>query len=351
MNEIVSLLIRWYDAVRKPLPWRESPTPYHVWISEIMLQQTRIEAVLPYYRRFLDELPDVRSLAEAEEERLMKLWEGLGYYRRARNLKKAAELLVAEYGGELPHTAEELRKLPGIGDYTAGAIASIAFGEPEPAVDGNVLRVYSRLFASADDIALEKTKKAVRERLRESYPRGREAGLLTEGLMELGETVCLPNGEPHCMACPLRERCRAFRQGAVGEYPVKSEKKARRVEDRTVFLLRDGESYAIRKRAAGGLLGGMWEFPNLDGHLTEAEAVSAAEKLGFHADGLRPLGKARHIFSHVEWHMIGYELTGRASASNDLIWASAAAIRTHYAVPAAFRFYTGEMEASRGETF
>ena len=158
-NELVPLLIRWYEAVRKPLPWREAPTPYHVWISEIMLQQTRIEAVIPYYRRFLAELPDVQTLADVPEDRLMKLWEGLGYYSRARNLKRAAQVIVAEYGGELPETADELHRLPGIGDYTAGAIASIAFGQPEPAVDGNVLRVISRITASSEDIALDKTKK------------------------------------------------------------------------------------------------------------------------------------------------------------------------------------------------
>lgn len=344
MNEIISLLIRWYNLVRKPLPWRESPTPYHVWISEIMLQQTRIEAVIPYYHRFLAELPTVQALAETEDDRLMKLWEGLGYYSRARNLKRAAQRIVSEYGGELPRTADELRKLPGIGDYTAGAVASIAFGQPEPAVDGNVLRVISRITASAEDISLEKTKRDVRERLREVYPSGRDAGLLTEGLMELGETVCLPNGEPRCADCPVREHCLAYQTGTVDDYPVKSEKKARRIEERTVLLLRCGNCYAIRKRPAKGLLAGMWEFPNAAGHLNSGEAL---ERLGLDVTGVhfQPVGTAKHIFSHVEWHMIGYKVTVAATAEDGtLTWADAETIRKTYAIPTAFRYFTGLLE-------
>lgn len=344
MNEIIPLLIRWYETVRKPLPWRESPTPYHVWISEIMLQQTRIEAVIPYYRRFLAELPTVYDLAAVEDDRLMKLWEGLGYYSRARNLKKAARIIVDEYGGELPRTADELRKLPGIGDYTAGAVASIAFGEPEPAVDGNVLRIISRITASAEDITLEKTKKAVRERLREVYPSGgagREAGLLTEGLMELGETVCLPkpNGAPKCTDCPINGHCLAYQRGRTDDYPVKGAKKARRIEERTVLLLRCGDRYAIRKRDTSGMLAGMWEFPNTAGHVSRTEAV---ENLGLCADihAIRPVGTAKHIFSHVEWHMIGYEVTV-AAENPALTWADAETIRKTYAIPTAFRYFTG----------
>ncbi len=339
MNEIIPLLLQWYETVRRPLPWRDSPTPYHVWISEIMLQQTRIEAVLPYYRRFLEELPAVHDLAAVSDDRLMKLWEGLGYYSRARNLKKAAQMIVSEYGGELPGTADELRKLPGIGDYTAGAVASIAFGQPEPAVDGNVLRVWSRITASAEDIALEKTKKDVRERLRQVYPSGHDAAMLTEALMELGETVCLPNTSPKCERCPVREHCQAHLTGTTDDYPVKSGKKARRIEERTVLLLRCGNRYAIRKRPAGGLLTGMWEFPNAAGHISGKEAV---EKCGISAEitAIRPVGTAKHIFSHVEWHMIGYEVTVPEEAAA-LTWADAETIRQTYAIPSAFRYFAG----------
>lgn len=344
MNKIVSLLIAWYDRVKKPLPWRESPTPYHVWVSEIMLQQTRIEAVLPYYHRFLTELPTVRDLAQVEDDRLMKLWEGLGYYSRARNLKKAAGMIVSSYGGELPRTADELRRLPGIGDYTAGAIASIAFGEPEPAVDGNVLRVVSRITASPADIAQEKTKRAVREQLRAVYPSGNDAGRFTQGLMELGETVCLPNAEPNCGVCPVKDHCQACLTGTTDRYPVKSEKKARRVEDRTVFLLRCGSRYAIRKRPDGGLLAEMWEFPNFERHLSTDEACAAAEKMGLSVKAIRTVGKAKHIFSHVEWHMIGYEIT-MDTAEETLTWADAETIRRMYAIPAAFRYFTEQIEA------
>ena len=339
MNEIIPLLLRWYETVRRPLPWRDSPTPYHVWISEIMLQQTRIEAVLPYYRRFLEELPAVSDLAAVPDDRLMKLWEGLGYYSRARNLKKAAQVIVSAYGGKLPGTADELRGLPGIGDYTAGAVASIAFGQPEPAVDGNVLRVYSRITASAEDIALDKTKKSVREELRKVYPSGEDAAMLTEALMELGETVCVPNAAPKCDSCPVKAHCQAHLTGTTDDYPVKSGKKARRIEPRTVLLLRCGDRYAVRKRPSGGLLAEMWEFPNTDSHLSAEEAV---EKCGFSGKitDIRPLGTAKHIFSHVEWHMIGYEVTA-AEEDAALIWADAETIRETYAIPSAFRYFTG----------
>ncbi len=343
MKDILPLIAEWYEKNSRPLPWREDPTPYHVWVSEIMLQQTRIEAVIPYYHRFLREFPTVEALAEAEDDRLMKLWEGLGYYSRARNLKKAARVIVSDYGGVFPHTAEELRRLPGVGDYTAGAIASIAFGEPEPAVDGNVLRVLSRITASDCDIALEKTKRDARDSLRAVYPSGREARLVTEGLMELGEAVCIPIGMPKCDICPVRVGCRAYLTDTVHLYPQKSPKKPRRTEALTVLLLRDGDRYAIRKREGKGLLMGMWEFPNLTGHLTEEEVLSAAEKMGFTPASVRPLGEAKHIFTHVEWHMTGWEITG-AFAETDMTLADAETVRREYAFPTALRYYAGKMD-------
>ena len=326
-------LLRWYRANRRELPWRREPTPYRVWVSEIMLQQTRIEAAIPYYERFMAELPDVAALAAVPEERLLKLWEGLGYYSRARNLKKAAISVMENYGGELPAAAEELKKLPGVGDYTAGAISSIAFGRPEPAVDGNVLRVVMRLTACGDDVLEQKTRRRVAQQLRAAYPSGGEAGLLTEALMELGETLCIPNGEAKCAACPLRGLCLAGQAGEAARYPARSAKKERRREEKTVLLLRCGGRWALRRRPETGLLAGMWEFPNLEGKLSPE---AAAEKLGCAA--VTPCGEAKHVFTHIEWHMTGYY--GEAEEeSGEYIWETAETIRRDYAIPTAFKAY------------
>ncbi len=324
----------WYAAVRRPLPWRLSPTPYHVWISEIMLQQTRIEAVIPYYERFLSELPDIPSLAKVDENRLLKLWEGLGYYSRARNLKKAALLVTESFGGELPASAEELRRLPGIGDYTAGAIASIAFGLPEPAVDGNVLRVVSRLLADGRDVLSPSVRREAAARLRESYPSGEAAALVTEGLMELGETVCVPNAEARCGSCPLSPLCRARAEGEPERYPLRSAPKARRVEERTVLLLRCDGKTAIRRREEKGLLAGLWEFPSLEGFRTEDELRA----LYPHALSITPCGGARHLFTHVEWRMRGF-LIELPQETADLIWEHPETIRAGYSVPTALKSY------------
>ncbi len=331
-------LIDWCAAARRPLPWRLSPTPYHVWVSEIMLQQTRIEAVIPYYARFLDALPDIRSLAEVEEDVLLKLWEGLGYYSRARNLRKAARIVTAEYGEQLPREARLLRALPGIGDYTAGAIASIAYGEPEPAVDGNVLRVLSRVLASPEDVMLPRTRAAMAALLRRCYPRGEKAGLLTEGIMELGETLCLPNAAPRCEACPLGTLCRARSRGEAERYPVKSPPRARRIEERTVLLLSCGARLAVRRREEKGLLAGLWEFPAVPGRLEEAQAREAVRALGGEALSLEACGDAKHVFTHVEWHMRGW----RAALARELpgfVWKTPEEIRADCPFPTALRYY------------
>ena len=344
VKEAASRICEWYAASRRILPWRMDPTPYHTWIAEIMLQQTRIEAVIPYYTRFLEELPDVPSLAAVPEDRLLKLWEGLGYYSRARNLKKTAVQLTEKYGGELPASAEELRKLPGIGDYTAGAIASIAFGLPEPAVDGNVLRVAARLLASPDDIAKAPVRRKTAELLRGAYPTGREAGLLTEGIMELGETVCLPNAVPRCEICPLRSICLAHLAGEELSYPVKSAPGKRRIEQKTVFLLLCEGRFALRKRPERGLLAGLWEFPNADGQLTEQEAIRQISDWGLQAEEIAFCGEARHIFTHVEWHMTGY-LVHCTERADSFQWCSPEEIDSLYSLPTAFRFYR---EKTRG---
>ena len=332
------LILRWYRENRRPLPWREEPTPYHTWIAEIMLQQTRIEAVIPYYHRFLAELPDIPALAAVSEDRLLKLWEGLGYYSRARNLRRAALVLTEKYDGELPASASELRKLPGIGDYTAGSIASIAFGLPEPAVDGNVLRVMARLFASDDDISVPAVRKRVAELLRAEYPSGPDAGLLTEGIMELGETVCLPNGFPRCGACPLSSLCRAHLAGTELSFPVRAEKKARRIEEKTVLLLCCDGRFAICKRPESGLLAGLWEFPITDGSLTADEAFTLCAEKGLFPQEISPAGRTRHIFTHVEWHMTGYRiLCGRQVP--EFTWQTPEEIRQSFSLPTAFRYF------------
>ena len=334
IEQVLPQIARWYAAIRRPLPWRSSPTPYQVWISEIMLQQTRIEAVLPYYRRFLQAFPDIASLASADEDRLLKLWEGLGYYSRAKNLKKAAVMVMENHGGQLPASVAELKKLPGIGEYTAGAVASIAFGLPEPAVDGNVLRVAARLLADDRDVLDPAVRRSVASLLRESYPAGPDAALVTEGLMELGETLCLPHGVPHCGDCPVRDLCRARISGLVEKLPVRGTLRIRRVEQRTVLLLRCGEKTALRRRSSKGLLAGMWEFPSWEGTLSVKDVLSLFPE----ALAVTPCGKSRHVFTHVEWQMAGY-FVELPYPSDGFLWAGSEEIRQQFAVPSAFRAF------------
>lgn len=337
LQKAVPEIIAWFRRVRRDLPWRKDATAYHVWVSETMLQQTRIETVIPYYHRFLAEFPTVQALAEADEDRLMKLWEGLGYYSRAKNLQKAAKMLVETNGGNLPKTAEELRKLPGIGDYTAGAIASIAFGQPEPAIDGNVLRVLSRLTACDSDIMLQKNRKAAAESLKKVYPQGEEAALMTEGIMELGETVCIPNGAPKCGQCPLGRLCIAHKENAEEKYPVKTPKKPRKTEEKTVFLLCCRGKYALCRRGEG-LLGGMWQFPNAEGKMDSAQAKQYLETLQIRPITLFPCGESKHIFTHIEWHMSGFLAECKKEAGS-FIWKTPEEIKNQIAIPSAFRYF------------
>lgn len=335
-------LIEWFRQEKKPLPWRQDPTPYHVWISEIMLQQTRIEAVIPYYHRFLEAFPDVFALASSSEDALMKHWEGLGYYSRARNLKKAAQQIVDRFDGVMPSSAEELRTLPGIGDYTAGAIASIAYGQPEPAVDGNVLRVIARLTADSRDVMRASTRTDIAGKLRTVYPEGEEAALLTEGLMELGETVCIPNGMPLCHACPWQGLCLAESRGETDRYPVRTPKKERRIQERSVFLIRAEGQYALQKRPPEGLLAGMWEYPNREGTYTPEQIKEDLKGCGLKVVAVTPIGRAKHIFSHVEWHMTGF-LVDCHTRAGDFTWDTPAAIQKEKAIPTAFKAYYKRM--------
>lgn len=299
------LLLSWYDAGNRILPWRSEPTPYHVWLSEIMLQQTRVEAVKPYYDRFLHALPDIAHLASAGEDELLKLWEGLGYYNRVRNLQKAAVIIMRDYDGEMPHTQEELMKLPGIGRYTSGAIASIAYGQPDPAVDGNVLRVLSRLRRDERNISEDKTKQAVEAELREVMPQDRP-GDFNQSMMELGAMVCAPNGAPKCETCPLSQICESHAAGTWDRYPVKAAKKPRVIEHKTVLVIRSDQRVVFGKRPSKGLLAGMYEFPCLEGKVDADTALEAVKRMGLKPLRIQPLGEARHIFTHKEWHMCGY---------------------------------------------
>ncbi len=336
---VIERILVWYRGSRRSMPWRDDPSPYHVWLSEIMLQQTRIEAAAPCYRRFLGELPTVEALAACGEEKLMKLWQGLGYYSRARNLKKAAILTVEKYGGKLPDEASELRKLPGVGAYTAGAIASIAFGKPEPAVDGNVMRVLSRLFASEEDVLDPRVRRDAEEALRAVYPAGRDAADLTQGLMELGEVICIPNGVPLCDRCPLRTLCEAEKRGAQNELPKRSPKKERRIEEKTVLILTDGRRFALQKRAETGLLAGLWELPSFPGRLTAEETGRLLSEQGIAWDGIRPAGEAVHLFTHVEWRMTGYWIRLSGLPPAGLAFPDGETLFRDYAVPSAFRRY------------
>ena len=262
LKQLAQPLLAWYDIHRRILPWREEVSPYRTWVSEIMLQQTRVAAVLPYFQRFMEAFPTVEALAQADTERLMKLWEGLGYYSRARNLQKAARILTEQYGGRFPETYRELTALPGIGDYTAGAILSIAFGQAVPAVDGNVLRLAARITGSRLDVLDAKNRKIFRSWMAAAMSQERP-GAYNQALMDLGATVCLPSGAPLCGDCPAGDFCIARQEGCQARLPVRSPKREKRTEHLTVFLLRRGTAAALRQRPDTGLLAGLWEYPHV----------------------------------------------------------------------------------------
>ena len=339
LEAIAEPLLAWYDKNKRDLPWRGTRDPYKVWVSEIMLQQTRVAAVLPYYRRWMEELPTTADLAAVEEERLMKLWQGLGYYSRARNLQKAAQTIMTDHGGRFPDTYEALVKLPGVGDYTAGAVASIAFGRPVPAVDGNVLRVAARVADIRENIMDTKVRKSFRAWMEAAMPQDRP-GEYNQALMDLGATVCLPNGRPDCGQCPLSGLCEAHRLGIEEELPLRAKKAPRRVEEMTVYLLVRSGEIALRKRPKSGLLAGLWEFPHVPGALSEAEAGKAVEDWGLTAMDWQKKIMAKHIFTHVEWHMTGYLLTVRGECPG-LAWADRERLE-EMAVPSAFARYLQE---------
>lgn len=384
LNMITEPLLKWFMGHARVLPWRTNPMPYRVWVSEIMLQQTRVEAVKPYFERFIKALPDVAALAECPEDELLKLWEGLGYYNRVRNMQKAAIQVMETYDGELPADYEELLKLKGIGHYTAGAIASIAYGIPVPAVDGNVLRVITRVTADDTDIMKQSFKNAVEDALL-AVMEGRECpdnntskmfpglidaaklqkevcrqnlpGAFNQALMELGATVCVPNGAPCCKECPWKEICLARRNGFITKLPVKSKAKARKIENRTVLIIRDGDKVAIRKRPGKGLLAGLYELPNIEGKLNQEEVLLQVKEMDFSPIRIQKLEAARHIFSHIEWHMSGYAIRVEEAGLSEeqetklrreLIFVDAKDAKERYAIPSAFAAYAKYMNIRLG---
>ena len=340
LKQLPALLLPWYEENKRDLPWRRNKDPYHVWVSEIMLQQTRVEAVKGYYARFLKRLPAVSDLAKADDELLQKLWEGLGYYSRVRNLKKAAQVVMEEHGGIFPQTHDAVIALPGIGEYTAGAICSICYDLPTPAVDGNVLRVISRLINDPTPIDKPAFKKQVTEMLRSVYPK--QAGAFTQALMELGATVCGPNRAPDCKYCPCNEICAAFRNGTAEALPVKSLKRSRRVEEKTVFILSCDGLYALEKRQDRGLLAGLWQFPNVEGKLDVEPAIALVEENGIKPREILRIVERKHIFTHVEWHMNGVYLEVQDQVE-DYVWLSPDEITQTAALPTAFRQFWEEL--------
>ncbi|MBQ4058939.1 MAG: A/G-specific adenine glycosylase [Lachnospiraceae bacterium] len=335
--QIKQPLLRWYEKEHRLLPWRTMNIPYNIWISEIMLQQTRVEAVKGYYSRFLNAIPSVKELAEVSEEELLKLWEGLGYYNRAKNLQKTARIIMEKYHGNFPKEYSDVISLPGIGEYTAGAICSICYDMPTPAVDGNVLRVMTRVsenYCNIDDV---KTKKLARQDLELLYQNG-DCAMLTQALMELGAMVCIPNGAPKCEECPLAMMCGAFRNHTYDELPVRKKKKNRKVIEKTVFILHDKDYYGIRKRPDKGLLANMWEFTHVDYKMNKEEALQYISEEGYGPFLLEKEIPYTHIFSHVEWRMTAYYISCRNQLSN-LLWVKEAELKNRYALPTAFKTF------------
>ena len=350
-DRMVAPVLNWFKGSARVLPWRQNPTAYNVWISEIMLQQTRVEAVKPYYDRFMKLFPDVYALANAEDEVLLKAWEGLGYYNRVRNLKKAAVEICESYGGEMPDSYEKIIELSGIGSYTAGAVLSIAYNKKVPAVDGNVLRVLSRIRGDYRDILDAKVKKDIEEDVRSFMPQ--EASAFNQAMMELGAIVCVPNGAPKCEECPVSEFCYAKAHGCSSELPVKAPKKKRVIEKKTVLIIQDGSKTVLKKRPNEGLLAGMYEFPMLEGERSEDEVLEYLKGEGFGMLRIKKAPDGKHIFSHKEWHMKGYVIKVDElepfSGKEEFLFVETKEAQEKYPLPSAFKVYTKYLSIKTGK--
>lgn len=325
MNKISYILDTWYQENKRDLPWRRTKDPYHIWVSEIMLQQTRVEAVIPYFERFIKVLPTIEALAEVEDDVLMKLWEGLGYYNRVRNMKKAAITCMEQYNGFLPKTYDELILLSGIGEYTAGAIASIAFNQKVCAIDGNILRIYARLFLIDKNILQEKTKREIKTIMEQDL--SDSMGDMNQALMDIGATICLGNGKPKCAICPLQEQCKAYKENKTEELPIRIKNKTRKKLKYTVIIHQYKNEVLLHKRETKGLLAGLYEFETLEGHFTKHDYPIS-----------KSLGKYHHIFSHREWDMKGFLVpTNQRFYKEGFIWVKIEELETTYSIPTAFQ--------------
>ena len=324
-------ILQWYNQSKRVLPWRDNPNPYHVWVSEIMLQQTRVETVIPYFERFIGELPTIKDLSQVDDDKLNKLWEGLGYYSRVRNLKKAAIKVIEDFGGELPQDKKEIESLPGIGPYTSGAILSISFNKRYTAVDGNVLRVFSRILGIKEDIKSKDIKSYIKEEVEELLPLD-YIGDFNQALMEIGATVCLPNGKPICSVCPVNDLCYSYNNGVVDQIPIKQKKKKKKEEDKTVFVIKYNDLIALEKRPESGLLANLYQFPNIDGHLD----LNTVKKV-FKTSNVKRINDSKHVFTHKVWNMIGYEIV--LESDQGYSFYNDEDIKNNYPVPTAFKEY------------
>nr|WP_148335176.1 MULTISPECIES: A/G-specific adenine glycosylase [Bacillus] len=303
-------LITWFRNEQRSLPWRVDQDPYKIWVSEIMLQQTRVDTVIPYFNRFIDWFPTLYDFAEADEEKILKAWEGLGYYSRVRNLHTAVKEVTEKYGGTVPDNVKDIMGLKGVGPYTAGAILSIAYGKPEPAVDGNVMRVLSRILLIKEDIAKPKTRKifedAVRALISHENP-----SFFNQALMELGALICTP-GTPHCLLCPVNTHCVAFSKGEQTELPIKTKaKKSKQVHLISAILKNKENKILVQKRPSSGLLANLWEFPSislekkvLNRNVYEDEfALKYQSRIRLSSDKFVQI---QHVFSHLKWNIDAY---------------------------------------------
>jgi len=342
IEEFQHRILSWYTDNRREMPWREDPSPYRIWISEIMLQQTRVDTVIPYFNKFMEKYPTVESLASSDEDELMKYWEGLGYYSRIRNIRETAINIVSNYDGKIPETFDELLKLKGIGEYTAGAIASEAFGQKVPAVDGNVFRVFARLTAKEDDLRNLKFQKMLKDAVKSVLPEN-QIGDFNQGLIELGALICIPNGSPKCGLCPVKDLCQSNKLNLQDKIPFKSKAKQRTVQEKTVFILQYQDKFAVRKRDDKNLLAGLFEIPNVEGFYTVDEAKIVVEEMGFVASDLHMIKDRKVIFTHIEWILQGYYVHVE-NENEKYIFDTKENLIQKYTLATAFREYLNIME-------
>lgn len=341
-NKLIDTLLTWYDQNKRELPWRDKQNPYYIWISEIMLQQTQVKTVIPYFERFIKALPDIDALASVSEEKLNKLWEGLGYYKRAANLKKASQKIKEDYEGQMPETYEALLTLPGIGPYTAGAIASISFGERKAAIDGNLMRVFARLLELDYPSNTTSSYKAYETVIMPYLPAHRP-GDFNQALMDIGAGICLAKSKPLCQLCPLKDFCQSYLKQTINHFPKKIAKKEKRLENRLILILNYNNYYYIEKKEENGVLKGLWAFTNLNKDQISLEG--ALNRLNLNVKAIIPLGDKVHIFTHIKWQMSGYCVILKDVAKNlPGQWVTSKNLEKNYSLPSAYKSFISSLE-------